>query len=317
MSVLRITTDGDPFPAKAGHNGDGTPVNDGTQRTFQDDTVIQDQSDGFGNPVTYNISYKGGKGGKISNGVAIEDTANPHTVQADEQIGVAVNGVPLYCPFTETLSGYGNNELGSLSYAGYRWNLPNVNSIYWAADACGGKPEGITNEYRYRSGKFVKNGFDQNGEFTASSDYFTNGTTHSDGHSRIIGFALDGFPIYGPYGYSNALDNTSGISIMRSKYRLYDIEIDGPLVDGLPNRPSISGDGSWPLGTFKEDYIFNIGNSGTLDRFNGRFCVTPDFEDGTYAYFITFSDGVVGTAEPTVPAFPYIVGLATKEQRSR
>ena len=35
--------------------------------------------------------------------------------------------------------------------------------------------------------------------------------------------------------------------------------------------------------SFVEDYYFS--NSGDLDYNNGRFCVTPDFPNGIYAYF--------------------------------
>ena len=75
------------------------------------------------------------------------------------------------------------------------------------------------------------------------------------------------------------------------------------------NRPSYV---DYPQGAFKEDYEFRGDNSfATLDRFNGRYCITPDFMQGTYAYFLTFSDNNF-----TSPAFPYIVGRSTKEQRS-
>ena len=38
-----------------------------------------------------------------------------------------------------------------------------------------------------------------------------------------------------------------------------------------------------------------------LDQYNGRWCVTPEFPQGTYAYFISIaSDGT--------PVFPYNIG---------
>lgn len=120
-----------------------------------------------------------------------------------------------------------------------------------------------------------------------SFDYseITSGFTHSP----IIGWAYDGNPIYGPYGYSDAADSASAIKRMESSYSL---------VTNVPsNRPSVS---QYPLGAFIEDYEY-ISNSGDLDNNNGRFCKTPDFPEGTYAYFITvdaFGKGV----------FPYIIG---------
>lgn len=38
-------------------------------------------------------------------------------------------------------------------------------------------------------------------------------------HSPLIGFAYDGFPIYGAYAYKN-LDATGGITRMKSSYQL-------------------------------------------------------------------------------------------------
>lgn len=108
-------------------------------------------------------------------------------------------------------------------------------------------------------------------------------------HSPILGWAYDGNPIYGPYGYSDALNSTSSISRMQSSYVLKNT--------ALPNRPSLS---VYPLGAFVEDYEF-VNGSGDLDFSNGRFCKTPDFPEGTYAYFITvdsFGKGI----------FPYILG---------
>ena len=56
----------------------------------------------------------------------------------------------------------------------------------------------------------------------------------------------------------------------------------------------------YPLGIFLQDYA-HIPNEGDLDVHNGRWCVTPDFPAGTYAYFMTVqADGM--------PAYPYIVG---------
>ena len=39
-------------------------------------------------------------------------------------------------------------------------------------------------------------------------------------------------------------------------------------------------------GTFVADYEY-VDGLGDLDECNGRECVTPEFPDGTYAYFLT------------------------------
>ena len=106
-------------------------------------------------------------------------------------------------------------------------------------------------------------------------------------HSPILGFAYDGNPIYGAYGFTNPLDASSAISQMSPSYSRNSTRV-GPDTT------------TYPLGTFIDDYTFTDG-SGSLDKNNGRFCVTPEYPEGTYAYFIT----VDGNGDPL---FPYIVG---------
>ena len=107
-------------------------------------------------------------------------------------------------------------------------------------------------------------------------------------HSPIIGFAYDGNPIYGAFGYENPLDSTSSIIRMTSSY-----SINGNRSEG----PSLT---TYPIGTFVNDYTYTH-KSGTLDNNNGRFCITPEFPKGTYAYFITIDSN-------QTPQYPYILG---------
>ena len=111
-------------------------------------------------------------------------------------------------------------------------------------------------------------------------------------HSPILGFAYDGNPIYGPYGFENPLDANSAVNRLSSAYYLKDNRLGGP-------NPS-----EFPLGTFIEDYEWRPSTQTgklELDENNGRFCVTPEYPEGVYAYFITID--VNGD-----PAFPYILG---------
>ena len=107
-------------------------------------------------------------------------------------------------------------------------------------------------------------------------------------HSPIIGFAYDGNPIYGPYGYSDPVDSSSSIVRMQSGYLKYATRPDGPSLV------------TYPLGTFIQDYYY-ADRYGTVDRNNGRYCVTPEYPNGTYAYFATFDN--LGD-----PEFPYLIG---------
>lgn len=119
-------------------------------------------------------------------------------------------------------------------------------------------------------------------------------------HSPLIGFAFDGFPIYGAYGFANP-DGSGGIKRMNGSYRLRDITQRTTLPDGSPAAsagPAISA--TRPLGYYVEDFEF-VPGLGELDEHNGRFCVTPDYPDGHYCYFVTIDDALNGV-------YPYVVG---------
>ena len=110
-------------------------------------------------------------------------------------------------------------------------------------------------------------------------------------HSPIIGWAYDGHPIYGPYGFADP-ENTN-------PYNSYKLMISSYAVK--TTRDALLSGLSDPMGTYIEDYEYTEG-SGDLDQYNGRFCVTPDYPNGVYAYFAT----IKGSAGE--PAFPYFVG---------
>lgn len=109
-------------------------------------------------------------------------------------------------------------------------------------------------------------------------------------HSPIIGYAFDGFPIYGAYAYTNT-NGTGVIKRMISSYVLNTgtTRVNGPTVDA-----------TYPLGAFIEDRTF-VNGSGDLDIHNGRFCVTPEYPNGTYAYFVTINANLY-------PIYPYVIG---------
>ena len=95
-------------------------------------------------------------------------------------------------------------------------------------------------------------------------------------HSPLVGWAADGFPIYCKTAYRDPKDPMSEIVSLRPGFRLK--EGDRPGGDSSP--------GGTYDGTFFEDYEYAAG-TGDLDECNGRFCKTPEFPDGTYAYFLT------------------------------
>lgn len=123
------------------------------------------------------------------------------------------------------------------------------------------------------------------GYYQGLLDYFEDDGTK---HSPIIGWAYDGNPIYGPYGYEEADNPSSTPTLLQSGYSLVSVE----------NRPA-----GFDNGFFIEDYRYT--GNGDLDEYNGRYCKTPEFPNGVYAYFATVEQNPSGDY---VGKFPYFVG---------
>jgi len=132
-------------------------------------------------------------------------------------------------------------------------------------------------------------------------------------HSPILGWAFDGYPIYGPYAYSDPKDPASPVQRMRSGFRLRSItdrttlpDFALPIHSGVSQQLNAAQAGpaitlTFPLGRYVEDFEF-VAGLGDLDVYNGRFAVAPEFPSGTYAYYVTIdADGL--------PAFPYIFAM--------
>ena len=115
--------------------------------------------------------------------------------------------------------------------------------------------------------------------------------TETNSHSPLIGWSYDGNPIYGSYGFSDPEDTTSGIIRLSSGYALS--------ADLVKNRPT-----GFEGGFFIEDFQYTA--SGNLDEHNGRFCKTPDYPNGVYAYFATSEVDV--TTGDLQPQYPYFIG---------
>ncbi len=105
----------------------------------------------------------------------------------------------------------------------------------------------------------------------------------------LIGFAVDGFPIYARYGYTNPNSSSGGVTVMKSNYRIR--TADELAAAGYSSRPSAS---IAPYGTFEQDWVFDATSSssskGHLDACNGRYGVTPESPTtAVYHYFMTDS----------------------------
>lgn len=214
-------------------------------------------------------------------------------------IGFWLNGVGISNPKAP------NPPAGFSALEGFTYNIAyqadETLSYSFNADNAGGYANS-TNAYNYHAGTFFNSWVLGNGTTSGTYgstglaecsliNYLKNGLTHPDGHSKILGIAADGYPIYGPYGYNQAMDSTSGIDRMVSGYKLYPASNrTGTLAANLIQ---------YPMGIFVEDYRYSA--AGDLDQRNGRYCVTPDYPNGTYAYFVTLKADLT-------PAYPYVIG---------
>ncbi|RNA08952.1 T9SS C-terminal target domain-containing [Brachionus plicatilis] len=187
-------------------------------------------------------------------------------------IGLWINGVSVF----NADDGMTYNNLGVWKRNAYIWEGVSF-------DSCKGHPNGKSEYHMHISSGCLYN-------------------TSASHHSPLIGFAFDGFPIYGPYGYSSANDSSSSIKRIETSYKLRSITDrtslpDGTVLDSTYYGPSIA---SYNLSSFIEDYEYQTGY-GDLDEYNGRYCKTPEYPDGIYAYFIA-------TDSSLTPIYPFVVG---------
>ncbi len=92
----------------------------------------------------------------------------------------------------------------------------------------------------------------------------------------LLGWAADGFPIYGAWGHRTGPDAASELVTLKTSFRLK---------KGM--RPTSNGQpGGAYDGSFVEDFEY-IAGSGDLDECSGRFGVTPEFPAGTFYYVLT------------------------------
>ena len=192
-------------------------------------------------------------------------------------VGVAWNGVSLFNPSDA-------RDIGGCT----------GNAAYLESDGMddyGGHPT-MRGEYHYHTGDFMRHA----AELGLSHD--------PDEHSSLVGYAFDGIPIYGPYGFAVATGDGGTIAELRSCYRLKEERTcceDGPRcsTDSMFNgKPLV-------MGAFIEDFEFDQAalDAGEceLDEFNSRVAATPEYPSPVRVYVMTFDSE--GRA-----AFPFLFG---------
>ena len=236
--------------------------------------------------------------------VPVQNTGSPISTSGGN-IGIFINGVALF-DYRDGVSWQNStNSLkgGPLGGSGDGvWNRDAVVGERIGFDCSKGHPAG-NNYHHHQNPSAFK--LDLNVISNVCNLYNADGLYAIDStqHSPLIGFAYDGFPIYGAYGYKNA-DGTGGIVRMKSSYSLRNITVRNTYYTGVSVTPGPPVSSTYPLGYFREDYQYNPTSAATpdfLDDHNGRFCVTPEYPNGTYCYFSTVNSSWNS-------AYPYVVG---------
>ncbi|CAF3811738.1 unnamed protein product [Rotaria sp. Silwood1] len=223
-----------------------------------------------------------------------KNTGTPTATTAGN-IGIFINGVALFdyrdgVSWNNSQSKVCGGPIMGCTGDGL-WNRDAVVGERLGFDCAKGHPAGTNYHHHQNPSAF---NLDLNVISTICNLYSADGlyVINSSQHSPLIGFAYDGFPIYGAYAYKDT-NGTGVITRMKSSYALRNIttRTSGPAVST-----------TYPLGYFKEDYEFITPTSTDyLDEHNGRFCKTPEYPNGTYCYFATVDVNHNS-------AYPYVVG---------
>ncbi|MCB9196090.1 MAG: YHYH protein [Flavobacteriales bacterium] len=299
--------------------GNSTPIND----TYEANVQSVEYSNNYsyvmasGIPAYIIGPYQDGNPSQASDNsniykIPLNPVANSGTATATQmgEIGIWINGVAMY-DYRDGVSysnSSGQDAGGPLGGSGDGvWNRDAIVAEREGFDCSKGHPSPVFQGPNLVGGTYHhhQNPSAFNLDLVELSDvcdlYVSDGlyTINSNVHSPLLGYAFDGFPVYGPYGYANA-DGTGGIVRIQSSYQLRNITVRTHYYDGTDVTDGPPVNSTYPIGYYREDYEFNT-SFGDLDEHNGRFCVTPEYPGGIYCYFATVDANHNS-------AFPYMVG---------
>jgi hypothetical protein len=295
-------------------NGNSTPINDADSVNVQ--TVAYSANSVYirtkGVPSYITGPFLDGNPSITTNQNAIfklpltpaQNTGAP-TNTTGGNIGLFVNGVALFdyrdgVSWKNSTNALAGGPLGGMG--DQVWNRDAVVAERIGFDCAKGHPA-MGNYHHHQNPSAFK--LDLNVISTVCNLYDADGLyiINANQHSPLIGFAYDGFPIYGAYAYKNT-DGTGGIVRMKSSFKWRNITTRTTNASGATVTAGPVVSTTYPLGYFREDYEFiapSASQSDYLDEHNGRFCITPEYPLGTYAYFCTVDSNHNS-------AYPYVVG---------
>jgi arylsulfatase A-like enzyme len=236
-------------------------------------------------------------------------TVTPKTITGGGPIGYFVNGVAMFD--SRDAFSYSIGAGGDVPNGGERWNRDAYFNERLTFDASFAHQANGNYHYhasppalRYQLGDSV--------DYNAASNTYTE--NFNGKHSPILAWNRDGLPLYGPYGFSDPLDSTSGVRRMISGFQIRAGLTTRDVWPAWATRvytgaglsfqvgPDVSP--TFPLGRYMEDNDYKgdlgmtLGVEFDINEFNARFCATPEFPAGTWAYFVCIDPN--GT-----PVYPY------------
>ena len=215
-----------------------------------------------------------------------DDDDNIFTQTALSAIGISSNGVPFFNPWHNTQNDYLSASRDAITFATF-------------SSCCGhpsGEAPGRTGAGPYHYHKYPTCIAGNRGlspslgiiEEQDMADVLDEQLSKkgADGHSPILGYMLDGYPIYGPLGTtSTTFNENTSCKILRSSYVLN---------EGV--------------------YQYTRG-SGDLDKCNAIYSATPEYPNGCYHYVLSIDSNDDGTVKRTEnPLYIYREG-DTDEQK--
>ena len=170
-------------------------------------------------------------------------------------VGVAVNGIPIYNPFEDANQTAATGRIFS---------------------GCCGHPQ-LTGVYHYHKYptclRFLKGDTWQSEKEKCDE---IDALLTAGGHSPLIGFALDGWPVYGPVGWK---DTNRVSKLLKSSYTGANDAYGNPAY---------------------------VASSGDLDECNGLVSPTPEYPEGIYHYVMSLEANTDGTVKREIsPYFGY------------
>ena len=225
-------------------------------------------------------------------------------------LGMSYDGYPIYGPWGYNSSGTVAREVSgyrlrtTAELPGARPEVTTATTVTYAVTVSGGQflfDGARPNFLDFKRGKtYVFQQNDSSNDDQPSVNHLLLSTVengwHSTGNPSDLGDTSYLYTGQGIKYYINGSEVTytnyiSGFQLATTREMRWTVPVDAPpalYVFGYStsNLGLRTVQGGYILGDLTQDYIWASG-VGTLDEYNGKFAVTPEYPNGTYAYFMT------------------------------